>query len=38
MNDVEGVDALWNDVLHSESFNTLKDKKIRKVKVELVET
>ena len=38
MNDVDGVDALRDAVLHSESFNALKDKKIRKVKVELVET
>ena len=38
MNDVDGVDELRKNVLNSESFKALKDKKIRKVKVGLVET
>ena len=37
-NDVDGVDALRRSVLDSDSFKALKDRKIRKVKVELVET
>ena len=37
-NDVEGVDALRESVLNSDSFKALKDKKIKKIKVEVVET
>ena len=38
MNDVEGADALKKDVLNSESFKALKDKKIRDIVVEVIET
>lgn len=38
MTDVDGVDELKNSVLDSDSFQALKDKKIKKAEVELVET
>ena len=37
-NDVEGAEALRESVLNSDSFNALKEKKIKKVTVEVVET
>ena len=37
-NDVEGAEALRESVLNSESFKALKDKKIKKINVEVIET
>ncbi len=38
MTDVDGVDALKEAILDSDSFQALKDRKIKKVEVDLVET